>query len=1521
MELQSQYLGKVSITCNGLWDINRKYDRLCLVHDGHFASYISRVKVPIGTKLENTEYWQPVANLRDDVKFNLDEVDKKLIELTALVQTKLASARIVVENIEERDALTIKEVAPGCEVYIKETQQSWILDTIVCSPGVDSYYKEWHLEADSKINAKEQYELAGSFDKLTADRAICDGKGNIITDTYLTREDVKLYVDSIISQLGTDLFNIPKVIDSLDSNDKENALSANQGRVLKELIDDINLDDIIPEGGTAGQVLTKTESGTEWKDIETGDKLPDGGIAGQVLSKTNDGYAWVNDKDTTYTEATISKAGLMSAEDKTKLDKVVSNGAGDKYLSDDGTYKEIVQEKELPSGGIEGQVLKKTANGVEWATDKDSTYNNATTSTAGLMSATDKQKVDKLQTGGDGSKYLTDNGTYKTIEVGDKLPSGGNIGQVLKKTTDGYEWANDEVGEDMAIDTSLNDTSTNPVQNQAIKKALDGKANTEHTHQQSNIEGLSTSLSNKANKEHTHTESDITGLNDSLNNKANINHTHDADNISGLSEVAKTGSYNDLSDKPTIPEIPDLSNRLKYLIRIPNDLNGNATALTVISNALGIATDDFITTNYEKNSVTNIEDVKGQFNVIKFSLDINSLKTALKVPEAYTLPIASNSQLGGIKVGEGLTITGDGVLSCTIEPGSGVVDWNNVQNKPTFATVATSGSYNDLDDKPAIPTAYTLPLATETALGGIKSGIYIEVNTNGQILQPGEYFGRYPNDICLDFNGTFTDWGYYNVSESATNGPEGEDLSAAGLHCRLISIRSGNVKYIEQILYLYQKNYFYTRYGRLDADGSWTNGGSWVKHAAVNTDELGTAYYDTLGTVKGFQDGSVNDDTVDYLKVKGGIDFNKTNGTIRLVSRYVGMPLARVALASGDSSTGGGSVPVIDDGPIEKNVGYIIIEKHSDGSIVRKVVNSTETGSSTNRIEIDASELANILVHPHDTNGRVFELVDKDGEPVYIINKGTTAERPTGLSSIHAGLQYYDTDLKRPIWWNGEAWTDANGVPLDSSNIATYSLEVNDNADENSLNYKNNNVVLNTKSNNNTIKLIQSEDNTDNRESFILDGVSNIFLKNLINKLKVNYPTYNEFNINLYVEYQVNGSPDASATNRVFDKLWYIEVSNRLEITIQRIQLQHLDDGQDATLSSNVIKFVYTKESADAEYDSPTVTVTNNMFRIENSGDGTKFLNNKGIYGSIPQAELPIDLELSGDGTKALMNDGTYKEVFKPIITGDGTKYLSDNGTYKTIETNNLYEEIDMKVYKIDLTTSTKGILTDDNASKIKAFKADIYGEEPALLYLKTSSNVPYIQYNALELMKSNFVDSYSENKTALLRVYVDEVDARKTNKINNYNSTRMRRVISFDFTSDGKIDTNIYTIPDFSFQDNQSPMLANDRLWAMQLKDVSGVIKVEDFNLVKDYYNDGIVNSAYRTSNYIIPLLDQSNVLGLGLDTNYLRLYMMTEGIETLRNAGDSATFQSLNTINGEHVRIKATLDDDLETLTIVKL
>ena len=73
-----------------------------------------------------------------------------------------------------------------------------------------------------------------------------------------------------------------------------------------------------------------------------------------------------------------------------------------------------------------------------------------------------------------------------------------------------------------------------------------------------------------------------------------------------------------------------------------------------------------------------------------------------------SIPTASASTLGGIKVGSGLSIS-NGVLSTQ----STAPDWSDITNKPTFATVATSGSYNDLSNKPTIPTVNNATLTIQ----------------------------------------------------------------------------------------------------------------------------------------------------------------------------------------------------------------------------------------------------------------------------------------------------------------------------------------------------------------------------------------------------------------------------------------------------------------------------------------------------------------------------------------------------------------------------------------------------------------------------------------------------------------------------------------------------------------------------------------------------------------------------------------------------------------------------------------
>lgn len=81
-------------------------------------------------------------------------------------------------------------------------------------------------------------------------------------------------------------------------------------------------------------------------------------------------------------------------------------------------------------------------------------------------------------------------------------------------------------------------------------------------------------------------------------------------------------------------------------------------------------------------------------------------KTKLAGLSNYTLPTASDTVKGGIKVGSGLTMNGE-VLSATGGGMADSVEWDNVLSKPKFATVATSGAYNDLTGRPNLATVAT----------------------------------------------------------------------------------------------------------------------------------------------------------------------------------------------------------------------------------------------------------------------------------------------------------------------------------------------------------------------------------------------------------------------------------------------------------------------------------------------------------------------------------------------------------------------------------------------------------------------------------------------------------------------------------------------------------------------------------------------------------------------------------------------------------------------------------------------
>lgn len=124
--------------------------------------------------------------------------------------------------------------------------------------------------------------------------------------------------------------------------------------------------------------------------------IPSGGATGQILRWVSDGTAtWGAETDTEYSIVTTENDGLMSSEDKVKLDGI--EAGANKYVHP--THNEYVNGLYKVTVDAEGHITEATQAQKEDITslgipEQDTTYAPATTSENGLMIASDKAKLD-----------------------------------------------------------------------------------------------------------------------------------------------------------------------------------------------------------------------------------------------------------------------------------------------------------------------------------------------------------------------------------------------------------------------------------------------------------------------------------------------------------------------------------------------------------------------------------------------------------------------------------------------------------------------------------------------------------------------------------------------------------------------------------------------------------------------------------------------------------------------------------------------------------------------------------------------------------------------------------------------------------------------------------------------------------------------------------------------------------------------------------------------------------------------
>lgn len=184
------------------------------------------------------------------------------------------------------------------------------------------------------------------------------------------------------------------------------------------------------------------------------------GITSDINAVQTNLETHINNKSNPH-EVTKDQVGLGNVDNTSDANKPISNATqtalNGKFSATDGNaLKQTIED--MPNLVVtKGSVSHKNNNislslrqqDLKDPVNTDSillTFNPATDSTAGIILPSDKSKIDKIITNGDGTKYLADNGQYKTVQGGsadieaikkyvdDSVTSARSIGYMMQLT-------------------------------------------------------------------------------------------------------------------------------------------------------------------------------------------------------------------------------------------------------------------------------------------------------------------------------------------------------------------------------------------------------------------------------------------------------------------------------------------------------------------------------------------------------------------------------------------------------------------------------------------------------------------------------------------------------------------------------------------------------------------------------------------------------------------------------------------------------------------------------------------------------------------------------------------------------------------------------------------------------------------------------------------------------------------------------------------------------------------------------
>ncbi len=159
----------------------------------------------------------------------------------------------------------------------------------------------------------------------------------------------------------------------------------------------------------------------------------------------------------------------------------------------------------------------------------------------------------------------------------------------------------------------------------------------------------------------------------SLGAVATSNSYNDLDDLPSLGAVATSNSYNDLDDRPSLGAAAT-SNSYNDLSDLPSLFDGDYNSLS------GTPSLGLVATSNAYNDLDNLPSLfDGDYNSLanRPSLFDGNYSSLSGTPSTFAPVTASSSVIGGVRVGTGLSIDGDGILSADGQA------WSTITSTPT----------------------------------------------------------------------------------------------------------------------------------------------------------------------------------------------------------------------------------------------------------------------------------------------------------------------------------------------------------------------------------------------------------------------------------------------------------------------------------------------------------------------------------------------------------------------------------------------------------------------------------------------------------------------------------------------------------------------------------------------------------------------------------------------------------------------------------------------------------------------